>query len=230
MSQAEKLEKILRYFQRSGTCHTLKDLENALPSAASIHKMQVKDLIKELTDENQVKVEKIGSGTWYWCWAGEEARDKRNMVAQLQYVLSDKTDYMPADIVLFRVDKSKIDESSAALSDRVERLLETQRDAESNTTHQEYLKQLGPLEDEVRKLAGEKDSWENAVAGGVEGLRADIAKLREETSLLVDNIDTIESQLQTIFNGETLPMDQIRRSCYGALYIEGEGLPEIEDQ
>jgi metal-sulfur cluster biosynthetic enzyme len=76
----------------------LKDLENALPSAASVHKMQVKDLLKELTDENQVKVEKIGSGNWYWCWAGEEARDKRNMVAQLQYVERDKTNYLPADI------------------------------------------------------------------------------------------------------------------------------------
>lgn len=207
----------------------MKDLENALPSAASVHKMQVKDLLKELTDENQVKVEKIGSGNWYWCWAGEEARDKRNMVAQLQYVERDKTNYLPADIAWFRAEKSKIEESGAALNDRVQKLLETQRDAENNTAHQEYLKQLGPLEDEVRKLAGEKDSWENAVAGGAEGLRADIANLREETSLLVDNIDMIEIQLQSIFNGETLLMDQIRRSCYGALYIEGEGLPEIED-
>ena len=46
--------------------------------------MQIKDLITELTDENKVKVEKIGSGNWYWCWAGEEARDKKNMVAQLE--------------------------------------------------------------------------------------------------------------------------------------------------
>jgi hypothetical protein len=84
VSPAEKLEKILRYFRQSGTCHTLKDLESALPSAASVHKMQIKDLIKELTDEDKVKVEKIGSGNWYWCWAGEEARDKKNVVAQLE--------------------------------------------------------------------------------------------------------------------------------------------------
>ena len=46
--------------------------------------MGVKDLIKELTDESKVKVEKIGSGNWYWCWAGEEANEKRNIIRQLE--------------------------------------------------------------------------------------------------------------------------------------------------
>jgi Mnd1 HTH domain len=91
VSQAEKLAKILRYFRQSATCHTLKDLEGALPSAAGIHKMQIKDLIRELTDESKVMVEKIGSGNWYWCWAGEEARDKKNMLLYLEYVQNNVT-------------------------------------------------------------------------------------------------------------------------------------------
>lgn len=210
MSQAEKLEKILRYFRQSGTCHTLKDLESALPSAASIHKMQIKDLIKELLDDNKIKVEKIGSGNWYWCWAGEEARDKKSMLVTLE------------------AERSKIEESNAALNERVERLRQAQREAQVNKAHQEYSEQLGPLEDEVRRLTAEKDSWENAVAGGIEGLKADIAKSREETSLLMDNINTIEGQLQSLFNGDTAMMELIRQSCYGGLYVEGEGLPEIE--
>ena len=84
MTQAQKLEKILAYFYDSRTCHTLKDLENAIPTATKVNKMQVKDLIKELTDSSQVKVEKIGSGNWYWAWAGEEATEKKTAIAQLE--------------------------------------------------------------------------------------------------------------------------------------------------
>lgn len=99
---------------------------------------------------------------------------------------------------------------------------------QANISHQEFLKQLCPLENEVKRLTAERDSWENTVAGGIEGLRADIARSKEETSMLVDNIDTVEGQLKFLFHGDTQAMEQIRQACYGALYIEGEGLPEIE--
>jgi Mnd1 HTH domain len=46
--------------------------------------MAVKDFIKDLTDENRIHVEKIGSGNWYWCWAGEEGKQKRDVMNQLE--------------------------------------------------------------------------------------------------------------------------------------------------
>ena len=49
--------------------------------------MAVKDLIKDLTDENKIKVEKIGSGNWYWCWAGEEMEEKQKILERLKYGL-----------------------------------------------------------------------------------------------------------------------------------------------
>lgn len=127
-----------------------------------------------------------------------------------------------------RAENSKIEESSATLNDRVQKLQEAQRNAQFNTAHQEYLKQLGPLEEEVKRLTAEKESWENAGAGGVEGLKADIANSKEETSTLVDNIDTIEGQLMSLFGGDKAAIEPIRQHCYGALYVEGEGLPDIE--
>lgn len=57
-----------------------------MPSAAGINAMAVKEFIKDLTDENKMRVEKIGSGNWYWCWAGEEAKENKIMMAQLQSV------------------------------------------------------------------------------------------------------------------------------------------------
>ena len=80
---------ILAFFRKSRTCHTLKDLEKDIPKACSgLNSMAVKDLVKELTDENKVRVEKIGSGNWYWCWAGEEAKERKNQIAMLEYELS----------------------------------------------------------------------------------------------------------------------------------------------
>jgi Mnd1 HTH domain len=62
----------------------LKELEKALPSVASINGMAVKDFIKELTDEDRIHVEKIGSGNWYWCWADEDGKRKRDMADKLE--------------------------------------------------------------------------------------------------------------------------------------------------
>ena len=36
--------------------------------------MQVKDYIQSCLDENELRVEKIGSGNWYWSFVDEEAR------------------------------------------------------------------------------------------------------------------------------------------------------------
>jgi hypothetical protein len=79
---------ILTWFRDSRTCHSLKDLEAPLAKAASINRMQVKDFLRELTDENKVRVEKIGNVNWYWCWAGEEIRERKKVVAQLESVHS----------------------------------------------------------------------------------------------------------------------------------------------
>lgn len=133
-----------------------------------------------------------------------------------------------SDTMLFRAEKSKIEESNAALDERVGQLRDAQRNALANAAHQRYSMQLGPLEDEVGRLTMEKDSWETVVAGGIDGLKADISKSKDETSLLIDNIYTIEGHLQSLFNGDTATIDLVRQHCYGALYIEGEGLPEIE--
>lgn len=75
-TQPAKLSAILAYFHKSGVAHSIKDLEKALPFVASINGMQVKDYLQALSDENKIKVEKIGSGNWYWAFAGEEMVQK----------------------------------------------------------------------------------------------------------------------------------------------------------
>jgi len=56
--------------------HNIKDLEKAIPQVALIHAMQVKDYLQALSDENMIRVEKIGSGNWYWSFPSEAKRTK----------------------------------------------------------------------------------------------------------------------------------------------------------
>jgi Mnd1 HTH domain len=191
--------------------------------------MQVKDLIKELTDEKKVKVEKIGSGNWFWCWAGEEAREKKLAIAQLESVEIFHSRSTPHTLTrALRVEKRKLDASNASVHGRVQTLREEQAAAQGDCVRQGFLDQLGPLEEEVKTLAAEKDGWENAIAGGVEGIRVDTMALKSEVAELTDNIYILEAHIQSLVNDDRETMDLVRRDCYGAYFVEEEGLPEIE--
>ncbi|RVD83611.1 uncharacterized protein DFL_007992 [Arthrobotrys flagrans] len=66
------------------TPHSIKDLEKSLPTAAGISSMQVRDYLAALVDDNKIRVEKIGSGNWYWCFKGDEKRQMENEVKGLE--------------------------------------------------------------------------------------------------------------------------------------------------
>jgi len=64
--------------------YTFKELEKLLPSVASINGMQVKDYLQALQDENQIRVEKIGSGNWYWSFKSDAKKTKENTINALK--------------------------------------------------------------------------------------------------------------------------------------------------
>ncbi|KAF3928818.1 hypothetical protein AA313_de0200641 [Arthrobotrys entomopaga] len=81
---AAKLIAVESYFinHQPITAHSIKDLEKALPTATGISGMQVKDYLTALVDDNKIRVEKIGSGNWYWCFKGDEKKQKENQVKE----------------------------------------------------------------------------------------------------------------------------------------------------
>ena len=46
--------------------------------------MQVKDYLQALQDDNKIRVEKIGSGNWYWSFPSDEKKAKEAALAQAQ--------------------------------------------------------------------------------------------------------------------------------------------------
>lgn len=83
-ANAVKQATILAWFHRTAVAHSIKDLEKAIPSVASINGMQVKDYLQALADDNKIRVEKIGSGNWYWSFPSDEKKEKEAMLEKAQ--------------------------------------------------------------------------------------------------------------------------------------------------
>jgi hypothetical protein len=84
-----KRAQIVVRIQRSGVAHTLKDLEKALPSVGSISGLQVKEYVQATLDENELIVEKIGAGNWYWGFFGADLACRRKVDAFTDQIESD---------------------------------------------------------------------------------------------------------------------------------------------
>lgn len=96
--------------------HSIKDLEKAIPQVASINGMQVKDYLQSLSDDNKIRVEKIGSGNWYWSFPSDEKKAKEAALDKAQ------DDYDKAAAVVADL-HAKVDEAGAAREDDGELLM-----------------------------------------------------------------------------------------------------------
>ena len=77
---------------------------------ASINGMQVKDYLQALSDENRIRVEKIGSGNWYWSFPSDEKMAKEAALEKAQEE-HDKATAIVKDL------QAKVDGAGAARED-----------------------------------------------------------------------------------------------------------------
>lgn len=191
-----------------------------LPSVASINGMLVKDYVQALTDENKVHVEKIGSGNWYWAWAGEEMEEKDKVRGGLKKELE------------------KHMKSVGGVTAKIEALNEEiarERGGEDGAEAEEEKDRMGligektRLEGEVDRLQGEIERF-MAVDGaaGVESKEVDIGEWKDGAETWTDNIYVLEEYLKKLTGGDREILEAVRRECYGDEYVEGEGLRELE--
>jgi hypothetical protein len=69
--------------------------------------MQVKDYLQSLADDNKIRVEKIGSGNWYWSFPSDEKKAKETALEKAQEEYN-KAAAIVADL------QAKVDEAGAA--------------------------------------------------------------------------------------------------------------------
>lgn len=207
---------ILSHLRSTRTCHTLKDLEKMLPSVASIKGVQVKDFIQELTDEGKIRVEKIGSGNWYWCFGGDEKRERERQLTQLRKDVERVQANCKRAEVDLAVRRKQRDKEVAALGKRGE------------AEWEELLERKKGLELERNRLLAETKAAEAVGEGkGIGQMREEIDEYRQRAQMWTDNIYVLEAYVRKITGGDREIMQAVQRECYGDEYVEGEGLREL---
>ena len=201
-----KQDNILAYLQSSLTVHSIKDLEKTLPSVAGINGMQVKDFLQALSDEGQIRVEKIGSGNWYWSFASEAKKERTDTMAKL------------------REEKEKVE---ASLGEMDAKVREASALRGQDPDREGLIERRLALELEVEGLRKELEGYKDGDPGEVDRRRKEIKAYQMKTENWTDNIGILEGQMLSSMGGDREKLDGIKREVYGDEYVEGEGLGEL---
>lgn len=173
--------------------------------------MQVKDYLQALSDEGKIRVEKIGTGNWYWSFLTEE---KRNREKTLTTVKAEKEKITTA-VKEFRI---KTEEAKTSRDDESEG--EDGHDRESLTKSQLA------LQVEVEALKVEFGLYKDNDPMEMVWRREQTMALRASAERWTENIHCLERYYLEL-GGESQALEQVRQMLYGPDYRAGEGLAEL---
>lgn len=169
--------------------------------------MQVKDYLQALSDEGKIRVEKIGSGNWYWSFLSEEKKSRDNVLGKLKEELA------------------KVEGSLGELEEKVRQASEKR--GEEDEERGKLVSVRLELEGEVGGLRKELEGYKDGDPGEVERRRKEIRGLQAKAEMWTDNIGVLEAYVLNLMGGDRGNLDGMKRELYGDEYVEGEGLKEL---
>lgn len=209
-----KYEQVLDYFRRTGTAHSMKDLERTLPAVALISVNQVKDYLQVLTDNGRLRMEKIGSGHWYWCFVGEEKKECQRAIEVLN---EEKEDALAVITSLHR----QIEAADNAGERRANGYGYDRAD---------MVRTQVSLQREVACLRSQVDSYSHPdPADAIRRMRAGL-EARMWAERRTENINLLEPWVFSVMDlsyQDYHEMEALRLHLYGDDYREGEGLTRL---
>lgn len=170
--------------------------------------MQVKDYLQALSDEGQIRVEKIGSGNWYWSFTSEAKKSKEAVLSAL------------------REEQQIIESSISELRSEIE-------DAEvvagqgGTGERQELMEKYARGNDELDALRDELESYSECDPLTVIRRKQETEAFKVKAQRWTDNIYCLEEYLKEVTGGDREALERIRQEYYGTEYVVGEGLREI---
>jgi len=192
---------------------TLKELEKTLPAVASINAMQVKDVLQGLQDENLIRVEKIGSGNWYWCFTSDAKKLKENTINTLKAEESKL-------IVSIAEAERQIEEETATREDDNEMLEGNGMDRKA------LLEAYDALLKETDLLDKELACYSDSDPAEVQRKMEEVINLKASTIRWTDNIEALECMLGDLTKDRHQTSEIMQNAC-GDEYVPGEGLKEL---
>ncbi|PVH85896.1 meiotic nuclear division protein 1 [Cadophora sp. DSE1049] len=193
---------------------TLKELEKTLASVASIHAMQVKDTLQAMQDENLIRVEKIGSGNWYWCFMSDAKKGKENILNKLKAEESGITTAIAET-------ERQIEEEMAKREDDDENLLDG-----NGMDRKALLEVHGLLLKETEALDKELACYSDNDPAELQRKVVEAKRLKDSAIRWTDNIESMESYIGTLTSDRNQTAELMLAAC-GDEYVFGEGLKDL---
>ncbi|KAI1005595.1 hypothetical protein K3495_g2626 [Podosphaera aphanis] len=196
--------------------YTLKELEKIMQSVASINQMQAKDYLQALQDENLIRVEKIGSGNWYWCFTSDAKRIKEKTLSSLeaeQSRLIESKAMMDRETIVEM--RQRTDDSSISA------------ESDNNTQNRDMLLRThDSLQTELAALEKELACFSDCDPAELARKKAETEKMKSSAFLWTENIEAMESFLAPLIADRTQLAEVMYAAC-GGEYIIGEGLLDL---
>ncbi|KAI5807527.1 Mnd1 family-domain-containing protein [Peziza echinospora] len=205
-----KLNAIMAFFHSSCTAHPFKDLEKSLPAASGVSGMQVKDILQSLVDESLIRVEKIGSGNWYWSFVGDERKRRVGLMKSL------------------KEEKGGLEKQIDAIKEIA--MQERERMQEEGGQEQEreaMIHEMVVLRKKKAELESEIASWKDNDPVELERRKAIIGQTKTAINMWTDNIYTLLSFVRTMTDGDKESIGAIWNEFLGGCG-EGGGEGELE--
>lgn len=175
--------------------------------------MQVKDYLQALQDENLIRVEKIGSGNWYWCFVSDAKKTKENMINAL------------------RGEESKLVASIADAERQIED--EMAKRKEDEKIPENSGKDRKALLETYETLLRETEVLDKELACYCDNDPAEILRKTDEAKTAkdkamrwTDNIEAIESFITNLTSDRAQAAELMQSTC-GDEYVIGEGLKDL---
>ncbi|KAJ6106639.1 Meiotic nuclear division protein 1 [Penicillium capsulatum] len=212
LSKSAKEELILNHLHATGTCHTLKELERTLPGVASINSIQVKEYIQALVDDSKLRVEKIGSGNWYWSFRSDAQHERARCLDRVQTELEQARKSRAA--------------TEAALADETTRRHQETDHAGLDHERETLLGKKAELMADVDRLRAAMPGPLASHKGRLQ-LQTELAGFKDQAQQWTDNLYVLETYLGKLAGGDREMIATVLRECYGEEYVEGEGLQDL---
>jgi chromosome segregation ATPase len=180
--------------------------------------MLVKDYLQALTDEGLIRVEKIGSGNWYWAFVSDAKKSKEKILADL-VVEEKKLGGQVVDLEASIEEERKLREED----EDGDEMLEDGEGGEGREAllalHVGLLKEKDALDAE---LAGYSDNDPTEVLRK----RQEMKKLKESAERWTDNLESLQRYLRELTMDKSA-VAAIMEACCGDEWVVGEGLKDL---
>ncbi len=174
----------------------------------------MKEYVQALVDDGKLRVEKIGSGNWYWCFPADEVNEKTRVLDGL------------------KAEHEKLERNTTDLEEKVEEVKKGREDhGDGGRGRDELMERLRELEMQVSALKKEEQGFLDAGVGGVERIKGEIEIWKKEAEMWTDGLHILEQYLERMTGGDRETILAVKKSVYESEpgeWSEEGGLREME--